>query len=170
MSTFTLCARTASDSETRALGEALSALLQDGDLVVLSGDLGAGKTRLTQGIALGLGIEDRITSPTFTLANCYQGRLELNHLDVYRLGGFDDSVDLDLPELTESGVTVIEWGERVEEALASSRLSVAMRFDSPDSPDYADDTRILEMELMGTSWQQRSQALKKVLAEWLEGC
>ena len=80
---------------------------------MLSGDLGAGKTCFTQGVARGLGIGGRVTSPTFTLANRYAGRLTLNHLDVYRLDHVDETVDLDLPELLEEGVTVIEWGERI---------------------------------------------------------
>ncbi|MEL6981209.1 MAG: tRNA (adenosine(37)-N6)-threonylcarbamoyltransferase complex ATPase subunit type 1 TsaE, partial [Actinomycetota bacterium] len=107
--------RVASDGpeRTQAFAAALAEVLVDGDLLVLTGDLGAGKTCFTQGLGAGLGIDDRITSPTFTLANRYRGRLILHHLDVYRLDGEADAADLDLDDLLESGVTVIEWGDRV---------------------------------------------------------
>ncbi|MEL7158633.1 MAG: tRNA (adenosine(37)-N6)-threonylcarbamoyltransferase complex ATPase subunit type 1 TsaE, partial [Actinomycetota bacterium] len=112
-----LCAASDGPATTRALAGAMATVLDDGDLLVLTGDLGAGKTCFTQGLGAGLGIEDRITSPTFTLVSEYRGRLDLHHLDVYRLDGPADTLDLDLHELAEDGVTVIEWGERIDAAL-----------------------------------------------------
>ena len=87
---MTLTAATSSVDETRALGAALAELARPGDVLLLCGDLGAGKTAFTQGYGRGLGVTDPITSPTFTLASRYDGRLELNHLDVYRLEQLDE--------------------------------------------------------------------------------
>jgi len=97
---MTLVARTDSVEATRELGAALAELAEPGDLILLAGDLGAGKTAFTQGFGRGLGIEERITSPTFTLAREYDGgRLLLHHIDVYRLEQLEDIFDVGLPEL-----------------------------------------------------------------------
>lgn len=127
-----LCAVSDGPSTTRALATALSEVVTDGDLLVLTGDLGAGKTCFTQGLGAGLGIEDRITSPTFTLVAEYEGRLRLHHLDVYRLDGPADTIDLDLHELAEEGVTVIEWGEQIDTALGADRLVIEIAFLDPE--------------------------------------
>ncbi len=119
---------TAGPDETRAAAAALAAALNDGDLLVLTGDLGAGKTCFTQGLGRGLGIDDRLTSPTFTLANRYHGRLTLNHLDVYRLDSLAETMDLGLTELLEDGVTVIEWGDRIHDVLPVDHLIVSLRY------------------------------------------
>lgn len=115
---------TASPEETRALAGALAPLLRDGDLIVLTGDLGAGKTCFTQGLGRGLGVASRITSPTFTILAEYEGRVALHHLDAYRLAGVEEAADLDLPELLEEGVTVIEWGDRLAPALPDDHLRI----------------------------------------------
>lgn len=149
----------------------LANLLEDGDLLVLSGDLGAGKTCFTQGLGRALGITDRITSPTFTLANRYEGTLTLNHLDVYRIEHVADTLDLDLPELLEDGVTVIEWGEQILPILGDDLLLVRIRHcadsDSTESdePESTDD-RTLEIELHGLRWARRRDAIRQGLAEW----
>ncbi len=106
--------------------------LRRGDLVVLSGELGAGKTHFVKGIAEGLEIDDRITSPTFALHQRYEGRETLHHLDVYRLDDLAETIDLDLPELMESGVTVIEWGDTILDVLPTDRLLVRLMFDDDD--------------------------------------
>lgn len=106
-------ARTTSVEETKELAAALAELARPGDLVLLAGDLGAGKTAFTQGFGAALGIDDLITSPTFTLVNTYEGRLELNHLDVYRLEALAEVLDLGVPEMIDDGgVTIIEWETR----------------------------------------------------------
>lgn len=111
----------------------LAEFLETGDLVVLTGDLGAGKTCFTQGLGAGLGVKGRITSPTFTLANQYHGRVLLHHLDVYRLDSVAETLDLDLPDLLESGVTVIEWGDKIREVLPADHLLVTLRYPDLDA-------------------------------------
>ena len=113
----------------RALGGRLGQLLAPGDLVVLSGPLGAGKTVLAQGIGAGLGVPGRVTSPTFVLARVHRGgRIPLVHVDAYRLGsgptGRAEVDDLDLDAETHDSVTVVEWGEGLVEGLAEDRLEV----------------------------------------------
>ena len=106
--------RTRSAEETKQVAEAIEPVLQSGDVILLSGDLGAGKTVFTQGLALALGVSERVTSPTFTLAASYEGRIKLHHLDVYRLENLAEVVDLDLPGLLDDDAIVcIEWGEVV---------------------------------------------------------
>jgi tRNA threonylcarbamoyladenosine biosynthesis protein TsaE len=112
------------------LGERLADVLTAGDLVIASGDLGAGKTTLTQGIGRGLGSAEPVTSPTFVLSRIHRsanGRPDLVHVDAYRLSGRDEIDDLDLDASMSSAVTVVEWGEGLAEALASSRLEIDIR-------------------------------------------
>ena len=114
--------------DTHALGVRLAGHLRAGDLVVLSGPLGAGKTALTQGIGAALGVRGRVTSPTFVLARVHRGPVPLVHVDAYRLRdtGVLDLDDLDLDEELAHSVTVVEWGEGVVEALAPARLHVTL--------------------------------------------
>lgn len=117
--------------DTRALGAALAALLRAGDLVVLSGPLGAGKTAFTQGIGDGLGVTG-VTSPTFVIAREHHGgRLPLVHVDAYRLGSAPELDDLDLDSALEDVVTVVEWGEGLVESLAASWLLVRLDRSGP---------------------------------------
>lgn len=139
---------------TAELAAVLADLVEVGDLLILTGDLGAGKTRFTQGLGAGLGVEQRITSPTFTLANRYEGRVLLHHLDVYRLDSVAETLDLDLPDLLESGVTVIEWGDRIDEVLPPDRLVVALRYPEP-AEDHLDTDRIIEFTAGGRTWSDR---------------
>ena len=105
--------------ETEALGEKLAACLQPGDVIAYFGDLGAGKTAFTRGLARGLGIEVPVTSPTYTIVNEYlQGRMPLFHFDMYRLESADDLFDIGWEDYLErGGVCAVEWSENVEEAL-----------------------------------------------------
>ncbi len=117
----------ASPEATRALGTRLGELLEGGDVVALSGELGAGKTCLVQGLALGLGVDPAVpvTSPTFTLVGEYPGRLILRHADFYRVEGYDRLLALGFDDLLDRhGVLVVEWPERVPEALPEERLEV----------------------------------------------
>ena len=155
-----LACSTAGVEETRALGSAVAALVGVGDVVVLVGDLGAGKTAFAQGFAAALGVVTPVTSPTFTLANRYQGHLVVNHLDVYRLERLDEVRDLALPELISDGVTVVEWGDIIASELPPDRLSVRIRFGP------GDDDRVLELEAWGESWQRRAPMLRAALEPW----
>jgi tRNA threonylcarbamoyladenosine biosynthesis protein TsaE len=152
--------RTTSVDATRALAAALAPLVRPGDLVLLVGDLGAGKTAFTQGFAAALGVADPITSPTFTLARSYQGRMQLNHLDVYRLENVQEAEDLGLRELTEEGVTLIEWGDMIARALPADYLEV--RFSYGES----DDDRNVDVRIVGPSWSARARALASSLEAW----
>ena len=117
--------RTDSPDATRAVAAALGELLVAGDLVLLVGDLGAGKTAFAQGLARGLGIDEPVTSPTFTIVQEYEGRLRLAHVDVYRLDRVQDLYDLGFDELVDDdGVTVVEWGDLVEQAVPAEHLVV----------------------------------------------
>jgi len=121
---------TRSDEETRAVGEALGRRLGPGDVICLHGPLGAGKTTLAQGIARGLAVEDVVNSPTFTLVQEYAGRLPVYHLDVYRLSGPEEAVDLAFDEmLAAGGVVMIEWPERIEALLPPDRLDVRLELE-----------------------------------------
>jgi tRNA threonylcarbamoyladenosine biosynthesis protein TsaE len=117
---------TKSTDETIALGERIGALLQEGDVLVLTGDLGAGKTQLTKGIAAGMGVTDDVTSPTFTIQMVYEGtELPLYHFDLYRLDDPDQLDDTGLFDvLGGDGPCVIEWGEQFVEQLGDDRLDV----------------------------------------------
>ncbi|MGV3720887.1 MAG: tRNA (adenosine(37)-N6)-threonylcarbamoyltransferase complex ATPase subunit type 1 TsaE [Actinomycetota bacterium] len=127
-------ATTTSEQETRLLGAALGRLLAPGDVVTLSGDLGAGKTTFSQGIGLGLGVDEPVTSPTFALVHEYEGRIPVWHLDTYRVGGAAELVDLSWDDLLAGGGAVlVEWPERIAEALPPDRLEVRLSSDGIDS-------------------------------------
>ena len=111
------------ETELIALGKQLGKLLEKQDVIILSGDLGAGKTTFTKGIAKGLGIDQMIKSPTYTIVREYEGRLPLYHLDVYRIGNDPDSIDLD-DFLFGDGATIIEWGELIEPSLSDAYLKI----------------------------------------------
>jgi tRNA threonylcarbamoyladenosine biosynthesis protein TsaE len=124
--------------DMRSLGERLAADLNPGDLVVLTGDLGAGKTTLVQGIAAGLGASGPVVSPTFVIARVYRGgRVPLVHVDAYRLGSRVEVDDLDLDADVAESVTVVEWGEGLVEDLSEERLVVSIT----RSSDAVDETR-----------------------------
>ncbi len=135
---------THSPEDTAHWGELLGQYAQAGLVVCLRGDLGAGKTQLAKGVALGLGIKDHVTSPTFTLINEYQGRLPLYHMDLYRLGDADEALDLGLEEyFYGQGVSLVEWPERMGEQIPAVRLELFLE-------DLGDDRRRLEFRPQGT--------------------
>ena len=140
--------------DTRALGRRLAGVLQPGDLVVLSGPLGAGKTALTQGIGEGLGVAGRVTSPTFVIARVHQGPLPMVHVDAYRLrdAGPVALDDLDLDEEIESSVVVVEWGEGLVEQLSDSHLEIRLE-------RHDDDSRTATVEAVGPRWEGRAPDL-----------
>ncbi len=139
--------------DTREWGAGLGRLLRAGDLVVLTGDLGAGKTTLTQGIAEGLGVRGPITSPTFVIARVHPslvGGPALVHVDAYRLGGLAELDDLDLDTSLEESVTIVEWGHGLAEDLAEDRLEVTLR---------GEDARTVTVETFGPRWARESDDL-----------
>jgi tRNA threonylcarbamoyladenosine biosynthesis protein TsaE len=162
---MTLRARAVSADDTRRLAAALAELARPGDLLLLAGELGAGKTTFTQGFGAALGVEERITSPTYVLASHYEGRLELHHLDVYRLEQMAELADVGLPELLdEGGVTLVEWGDAIIPTLAPDYLLVRIEYD-----DEADQ-RNIELAPVGPVWAGRERALQAAVAGWLVPC
>ena len=156
-----LVARTSSASETRALAGALAALAVPGDLLLLTGDLAAGKTTFTQGFGAALGVTEPITSPTFTLHHRYEGRVVLNHLDVYRIDQLDEVADLALDELVDGdAVTVIEWGDVILPELPPDHLEVHLTLGE------GDDDRLVELTVTGPRWAPRRRVLEEALAPW----
>lgn len=127
---------THSADETQALGARLAARLQPGDVLAYYGDLGAGKTALTRGIAQGLGVQDCVTSPTYTIVNEYlSGRLPLFHFDMYRLSSSEELFDIGWEDyLARGGVCAVEWSENVDDALQDAiRVSIEKDPDEPDT-------------------------------------
>jgi tRNA threonylcarbamoyladenosine biosynthesis protein TsaE len=142
--------------DTLAFGRLLGGVLAAGDLVILSGALGAGKTVLTKGIAAGMGVRGQVTSPTFVIARVHRpgdpGRPGLIHVDAYRLSGPLEIDDLDLDTDLTAGVVVVEWGEGRAEQLADDHLLI--RLDR-----HPDDTRTAELIGTGRSWADRIAGL-----------
>ena len=135
----------------RALGERLATLLRPGDVIIATGDLGAGKTTLTQGIGAGLGVAGPVISPTFVLSRVHRalgGGPALVHVDAYRLGSFDELEDLDLEASLADSVTLIEWGGGIAEGLAEDRLEIDIR----RGLDPQDDTRLVFLAGTGHRW------------------
>jgi tRNA threonylcarbamoyladenosine biosynthesis protein TsaE len=136
----------------QAWGAELADLLQAGDLVLLIGPLGAGKTTLAQGIGAGLGVAGPVVSPTFVIARVYRGgRLPMVHVDAYRLGGVDEVDDLDLDAVVGESVSLVEWGEGLVESLAENRLEVRIQRPAGDDEDD-DETRTVELVGVGPRW------------------
>ena len=154
-------ARTKSVEDTRALAAELAPLARPGDLILLAGGLGAGKTAFVQGLARGLGVADPVTSPAFVLVRSYEGRIPLVHLDVYRLDHLQEVLDLGIAELLDDdGVTVIEWGDVVVPALPADFLEV--RLEAGD----ADDERVVSLGTVGRTWPPRLSAIRNVVGRW----
>ncbi len=146
---------------TRALGAALATELGPGAVVLLSGDLGSGKTVFAQGVAAGLGVTERVVSPTFAIAREYAGRLPVHHLDVYRLDHAQEAIDLGLDELFEDAVTLIEWGDGVRDLLPADRLEVELALEPADSA--TEDTRQITITSFGEEWSAHASALADAL-------
>lgn len=148
--------------DTRAFGRSLAAVLRAGDLVVLIGALGAGKTALAQGIGAGLGVAGDVTSPTFVIARVHRpdpargGRLPLVHVDAYRLGSVAEVDDLDLDATLEESVTLVEWGGGLVEHITDSWLAVHIER-APGTTD--DDTRTVTLIGHGPDWPTRLSVL-----------
>ncbi|GIV00063.1 MAG: tRNA (adenosine(37)-N6)-threonylcarbamoyltransferase complex ATPase subunit type 1 TsaE [Actinomycetota bacterium] len=147
--------------DTRAIGSALADLLRPGDALALTGELGAGKTTLVQGIARGLGYAGAVVSPTFTLVREYRGRLRLYHVDVYRLERVQDAIDLAFEEMLDGdGVLVVEWGDAVEQLLPPEHLLVELTVPGPD------ERRRIALTGIGPSWAARWERLERAVQRW----
>ena len=151
--------RTSEVEQTRAVGEALAGVLRPGDVVVLSGELGTGKTVFAQGIGRGLGVVGPVVSPAFVIVREYEGKLPLTHVDVYRVDRVQELNDIGFEEVLDgSRVTVVEWGERVLPFLPAERLEVRL------AQGEGDDDRIIGLSWRGRSWEARSAALAAAVA------
>ena len=148
--------------DMRAVGEAVAWLLRPGDVVALTGELGAGKTTLVQGAARALGVGDRVLSPTFTLVREYRdGRMPMFHLDVYRLDRIQDVLDLGFEEMAGGdGVLFVEWGDAIEALLPESRLELELVGAGED------DVRRVTLDAAGPAWEERAADLELALAPW----
>ena len=149
---------TSTVEQTQAVAATVAEHVAAGDLLLLVGDLGAGKTAFAQGFGAALGVTEPITSPTFTLARQYQGRLLLHHLDVYRLEQLSEVLDLDIPELLEGdSVTLIEWGDAIAPALPANYLELRISFGE------GDDDRLVQITAVGPWWSARERVLATAL-------
>jgi tRNA threonylcarbamoyladenosine biosynthesis protein TsaE len=137
----------ATEAETRAVGRRLASQLRAGDIVLLAGDLGAGKTVFTGGIAEGLGVDDPVVSPSFVLVRRYEGLMTLVHADLYRVGSSGEIEDLDLITDAADGVLVVEWGDVAEQAFGGDYLLIRFTADE-------DGVRSLDLHPQG-SWKSR---------------
>jgi tRNA threonylcarbamoyladenosine biosynthesis protein TsaE len=148
---------TTSPEETRTLGAALAPLLLPGDVISLSGDLGAGKTVFVQGVASALGVEGRVTSPSFTIVHDYSGRYRIVHIDVYRLSSFQEVLDLGFEELLDpEAVMLVEWGEAVAPLLPRRHLDVELRASGAGDADE----RIVVFRPRGGEWERKLDAMR----------
>jgi tRNA threonylcarbamoyladenosine biosynthesis protein TsaE len=154
---------TGSADDTRDFGETLAGFLQPNDVVSLTGEPGAGKTTLVQGVGAGLGSPARVVSPTFTLVREYEGgRLHLFHLDVYRLNRIQDVLDLGVEDMLEGGgVTFIEWGDVIEGLLGRDYLEVELTLHDPGSEE-----RAIRVTAVGVSWSEREKELAVAAEGW----
>jgi tRNA threonylcarbamoyladenosine biosynthesis protein TsaE len=149
---------TRSPQETSILGTALAALMLPGDIVSLTGELGAGKTVFVQGLATALGAEGPVTSPSFTLVHEYAARYRILHLDVYRLDSFQEVLDLGFEELLDpDAIVLLEWGDAVEPLLPRTYLTVDLRrVADPDSTEE----RIVTFRPRGLEWIRKLQEMR----------
>ncbi|MGO1479097.1 tRNA (adenosine(37)-N6)-threonylcarbamoyltransferase complex ATPase subunit type 1 TsaE [Senegalia sp. (in: firmicutes)] len=142
--------------ETEKLGEKIGKLLNSGDVICLDGDLGAGKTTLTKSIARGLEVEEYVTSPTFTIVNEYDGRLHVNHFDVYRIADIDEMYDIGYEEYIYSeSVSIIEWASNIGEILPDQRIEIYIETIDANS-------RKFNIKLIGERYKHLKEELRKI--------
>jgi len=152
-----------SPDATRQVAAGIATLVRRGDVILLSGEMGSGKTVFVQGFGRAVGVDEPITSPTFTLVHTYStGRLPLHHADLYRLDHLSEVADLALGELAEGdGILVVEWGDAAVD-FVGDHLGVVFERSPTD-----DDRRILTVRAVGSAWETRWNKLATVLAPWL---
>lgn len=164
-------------ASTHAIAAAVAGVARRGDIIVLAGDMGSGKTAFAQGFGRALGITEAITSPTFTLVHshpCPDGRTTLHHADLYRLDSTSDVDDLALPELAEfDGIVLVEWGD-VAGGELGDHLEIRLRLDDDDPAEPAgsdddfglDGSRIIDVDATGSAWAGRWDRVTAALAAW----
>ena len=153
-----LVLRSHSARETARIGSALGQYAEAGDVFLLSGELGAGKTCLTQGIAKGMGVDEYVRSPTFVLVSVHQGRLPLYHIDIYRLDEVAEVVDLGLEEyLAGDGVSVIEWASKALEVFPQPYMLVTLTYEG-------ENERLIQLEAMGERCESLLSQVEKRLS------
>jgi tRNA threonylcarbamoyladenosine biosynthesis protein TsaE len=156
----TITAVTASAEETITVAGSLAPVLRPGDVVVLGGGLGSGKTTFARGVGRGLGVAEPVVSPTFTIVREYEARVPLVHVDVYRLDRVQELHDLGLEEVIDArAVTLVEWGDVVAAYLPSDRLEVRLE------TGPGDDDRLITVSLHGPSWRAREDAVAAALGD-----
>jgi tRNA threonylcarbamoyladenosine biosynthesis protein TsaE len=152
---------TKNGEDTRALAGELAGLVRANDVILLCGDLGAGKTTFVQGLARALHVQEAVTSPTFVLARQYEGDLPIAHLDVYRLDYQQEVIELGLQELADDDcVVVVEWGDMVAQTLPADFLEIRLEFGD------AADERNLMLRTVGERWTARLAAIHRALSRW----
>ena len=145
-----------SPEQTMALGRKLGELMSPGNVICVYGNLGAGKTYFAKGLALGLGVSEHVTSPTFTIINEYEGRIPFYHVDAYRLTEEEEAFELGLEEyLYGRGVTLIEWPERVNSLLPNEYLQLVISLSNE-----GDDVRVLDFQAKGQSYEKLIKELE----------
>jgi tRNA threonylcarbamoyladenosine biosynthesis protein TsaE len=155
--------RSTSPEETQAIAAALAPALRPGDVIALSGDLGAGKTCFVQGAAAALGVTDRVTSPTFILVREHQGTYPILHLDVYRLRNLQELTDLGYEEfLDPAAIVFIEWGDAIGPLLPDEFLEIQIRGDDADP-------RAIDLHAHGSGWNDRLARAEESMRAWSEG-
>ena len=152
-------------ADTHGVAAAIAQLSRTSDIIVLAGEMGAGKTAFAQGFGAALGVDEPITSPTFTLVHTYDtGHVTLHHADLYRLDKMSEVSDLALHEMVDGdGVMLVEWGDVASELLGD-HLEVFLRHNT----DHADDERSIVIHSVGKQWASRLERLKTSLTLWLE--
>ncbi len=153
MRSDSLTLSTNSAEETETLGRALAALLPEGALVALRGELGAGKTCFVRGVVSAIGEPEAVSSPTFTIVNEYPGTRLIRHIDLYRLGGLDEIIDLGYEELFDpgEGITLVEWAEKAESLLPVKRVEMSLEHVHEDERRI----RIVNRSLLPSGWRKR---------------
>jgi tRNA threonylcarbamoyladenosine biosynthesis protein TsaE len=155
---MTVTTTTRSADETALLAQRVGALLRAGDVVVVAGELGVGKTVFAKGVARALGITEPVLSPSFTIVRQYEGTLPLVHVDVYRIDHVQELYDIGLDELIgDDTVTLVEWGDRISSMLPADRLEVTIGAD-----EHHDDSRHLRFDAVGRTWIDRRDLLAAV--------
>lgn len=155
----------ATPEQTQAVGAALAEFVRGGDLIMLTGDLGTGKTTFTQGLGSAMGVRGRVASPTFIIARTHANPSgpDLVHVDAYRIGDLDDLETLDLDTALDEAVIVVEWGEGKTEALSDNRLEITLEAGAPDDHAHIpptdletmdDGTRTMTVVAVGTRWDE----------------